>query len=323
MRQLRLAFSPLILAAVFVLPIVGCRGQSASSGTALTAQQSRRIQLMVRSQLGVPPNWEIAPGARTPSNIPGYDSLQVEFYPAGDPGKQQPIDFLISKDGNTLARLSTYDLNNVPGMHIDTAGRPIRGNKNAKVELVNFDDLECPFCARLHAELFPETLDHYKGLIKIVYKDDPLTQIHPWALHAAVNANCLAAQNGEAYWNYVDYLHTHGEDVTGPDRDVTKSNAMLDRLAKDEGTRSKLKMQQLDSCVARQDDSLVQSEMKEADALKIDGTPALFVDGERIDGAQPTPYIWSAIDRALRAKGITPPPNTSAPPPQTAADGRH
>jgi protein-disulfide isomerase len=317
----------LALAAFLLLPAIGCHGQAAANGAALSAQQDRNVQLEIRSQLGVPPNWIIAPGARESSNIPGYDKLNIEFYPEGQPDQKQPIAFFISKDGKTLARLSTYDLADIPGTHIDTAGRPVRGAKDAKVELVNFDDLECPFCARMYAELFPDTLDHYKGLIKIVYKDDPLTEIHPWAMRAAVDANCVAAQSGDAYWNYVNYLHTHGEDITGPDRDVKKSYAMLDQLAKDEGTRDKLNLTTLDNCLAKQDETLVRSEMKEADTLKIQGTPALFVDGERIDGAQPTPYIWAAIDRALKAKGITPPADNATTPTtdkaaQAAADGK-
>jgi protein-disulfide isomerase len=318
---------PLTVASLLLLPAIGCHGQAAAGGPALTAQQSRNVQLEIRSQLGVPPNWVIAPGDRQSSDMPGYDKLNVEFYQDGQQAQEQSIAFLISKDGKTLARLSTYDLTNIPGTHIDTAGRPVRGDKEAKVELVNFDDLECPFCARLHAELFPETLDHYKGLIKIVYKDDPLVEIHPWAMHAAVDANCVAAESGKAYWSYVDYLHTHGEDITGPDRDVKKSYAMLDQLAKDEAGRDKLNLASLDSCLAKQDETLVRSEMKTAADLKIEGTPALFVDGEQIDGAQPTPYIWAAIDRALRAKGMTPPAEDTATPTtdktaQTTASGK-
>ena len=107
----------------------------------------------------------------------------------------------------------------------------------------------------MNAEFFPATLDRYKGLVKFVYIDYPLVEIHPWAMHAAVNANCLAAQNGTAYWNYVDYLHTHGQDVSGPDRDVAKSTAMLDKLADQEGARDSLDAAKLDACVAKQDDS--------------------------------------------------------------------
>lgn len=305
--SLRSAPAQLLLAALCLLPVAGCRAET-PAGTSLTPQQIRRVSLLVRSQLSVPPDWEVAPGPRTPSDTPGFDNLRIEFYPEADPSHKEPVDFLISKDGGTLARLAKYDLNTVPGLDIPTAGRPLRGNASAKVEIVNFDDLECPYCARMHAELFPQTLDHYRGLIKVVYKDDPLTEIHPWAMHAAVDANCLASQDGNEYWNYVDYLHTHGEDITGPDRDPAKSFALLDKVARDEAAHATTGKAALESCLTRQDDSPIRVSMKEAESLKIDGTPALFVDGERIAGAQPLPYLWAAIDRALRARGITPPP---------------
>ena len=307
LTSLRLARAHLLLATLCLFPIAGCRAQT-PAGASLTPQQARRVAVLVRSQLNVPADWEIAPGARSASNVPGYDTLRIDFYPAADPVHKEPVDFLISKDGSTLARMSKYDLSTLPGSDIVTAGRPVRGDARAKVEIVNFDDLECPFCARMHAELFPQTLDHYKGLVKVVYKDDPLIQIHPWALHAAVDANCLAAKDATAYWNYVDYVHTHGEDITGPDRDTAKSFTMLDKVARDEGAHSGPSKAALESCLTRQDDAAVRASMKEAETLKIDGTPALFIDGERISGAQPLPYVWAAVDRALRAQGITPPP---------------
>ncbi len=280
----------------------------------------------MRAQLSVPPDWEVMPGMRTPSDVPGFDTLRIDFFPTAAPSHKEPVEFLISKDGQTLARLAKYNLSSLPETEIGVASRPVRGNKEASVQIVNYDDLECPFCAKMHAELFPETLDHYKGLVKIVYKDDPLVQIHPWALHAAVDANCLAAQNGTSYWNYVDYLHTHGDDVTGPDRDPAKSNAMLDKFAREEGSRGALDKPRLDSCLARQDDSTIRMSMKEAESLKIDGTPTVFVDGERLSGAQPLPYLWAAIDRALRARGITPPPEPAPVPsaaPAPSAGGAH
>ncbi len=305
MLKSRFAFASLLLACSLI-PVAGCRAQAPAA--ALTPQQDRSIELTVRSQLGVPPNWNIAPGPRTPSDTPGFDAIRIAFYPSEHPDQKQSLDFLLSKDGKTLARLSKYDLTKLPGLDIPTAGRPVRGSQEAKIEIVNFDDLECPYCARMHSELFPDTLDHYKGLVKVVYKDDPLTEIHPWALHAAVDANCLAAQDGKSYWNYVDYLHSHGEDITGPDRDTAKSDALLDKLAREEGARGQGNKAALDACVTKQDDAAVRASMQEAAALKIEGTPALFVDGERVEGAQPLPYLWAAIDRALRAKGIAPPP---------------
>ncbi len=177
--------------------------------------------------------------------------------------------------------------------------------------VISFDDLECPYCARMHQQLFPATLDRYKDKVRFIYKDDPLTEIHPWALHAAVDANCIAEQNGGAYWGYVDYLHAHGQDVTGPDRDVKKSAATLDKIAQEQGKIFGLDSAKLNACLQKQDDAAVRSSMNEAEALGIDGTPYLFIDGEHINGALPVEQVWLVIDRALRAAGVEPPPPDS------------
>ena len=196
----------------------GCHAQTLNFPVPASAQLDRKIELMVRSQLSVPNDWQIAVGPRTPSTTPGFDAVTLTFTPQSDPAHAEKLEFLLSKDNTTLARLSKWDLTKSPTDGISLVGRPVRGDAGAKVEIVNYDDLECPYCARMHAELFPETLEHYKGLVKIVYKDDPLIEIHPWALHAAVDANCLAEASPAGYWRYVDYLHTHGEDITAPDR---------------------------------------------------------------------------------------------------------
>jgi len=281
---------------------------------------NRHIEVMVRSQFNVPQDYAVSIGARKPSQIPGYDMLPITISRAG---KSTVVDFLISTDGKTLARLETFDLATNPVFSIGVAGRPIRGNPQAKVTVINFDDLECPYCARLHQSLFPDTLARYKDTVRFIYKDNPLTEMHPWAMHAAVDANCLAAQSGPVYWLYVDYLHAHGQEISGPDRDPAKSFVALDRIARQEATLGKLDLGKLDACIAKQDDSEVRASLREADSLKIESAPAVFVDGERVDGAIPEEQLWLVIDRALRAAGINPPPNVTAPanPPQPAGTG--
>lgn len=283
---------------------VGCKAQTPPQAKP-DQTLNRHIEIMVRSQYNVPPEVQVAIGAHKPSQIPGYDTLPITLS-HGD--KTSVVDFLISTDGKTLARLETFRLDTDPVFSIDVAGRPVRGNPAAKVTLVNFDDLECPYCARMHQTLFPSTLARYKDTVRFVYKDDPLTDMHPWAMHAAVDANCLAAQNGEVYWTYVDYLHSHGEEVNGDNRDLAKSVAALDRIARQEGTLGKLDAAKLDACLLKQDETQVRASAKEAETLRIEGTPALFVDGERIDGAMPEEQVWVVIDRALRAAGVEPPP---------------
>lgn len=313
----RIHFSACLLA---LLLAAGCKAQSTTPQSAQqispeAAQLNRRIEVMVRAQFGVPQDYNVAIGQRKPSNIGGYDTLPVTLSRGS---KSTVVDFLISSDNTKLARLETFDLDKDPVFSIDVAGRPIRGNPAAKVTVINFDDLECPYCARMHRSLFPDTLARYKDQVRFIYKDDPLEQLHPWAMHAAVDANCLAAQSPQVYWTYVDYLHGHGQEISGPDRDTGKSFAALDRVAREEATLGKLDLPRLDACIAKQDETQVRASAAEADALKIEGTPALFVNGERIDGAQPEDLVWMVIDRALRASGEQPPPlpPPSAPEPQ-------
>jgi protein-disulfide isomerase len=174
----------------------------------------------------------------------------------------------------------------------------------------------------MHQALFPSTLERYKDKVRFVYKDYPLSDMHPWAMHAAVDANCLAAQNPEVYWTYVDYLHAHGQEVNGEDRDINKSFAALDRIARQEGTLAKLDSTKLDACLAKQDETQVRASMKEGDKLGLDSTPSLFVDGERIVGAIPEDQVWIVIDRALRAAGEQPPAMPASPAPAQPANGK-
>jgi protein-disulfide isomerase len=301
----------------------GCKAQPAPASPQ-DAELSRHIEVLVRAQYNVPQDYTVTLGARTPSQIPGYENLPVTL--SRGP-KTTVVDFLISSDGKTLARMEKFDLVKDPAFSIDVAGRPIRGNPAAKVTVVNFDDLECPYCARMHQSLFPATLERYKDKVRFIYKDDPLTDLHPWAMHASVDANCLAAQNGDVYWTYVDYLHGHGQEVNGEDRNVQKSYAALDRIAREEATLGKLDAAKLDACLAKQDESQIRASSKEAEGLGVNGTPALFVDGERIDGAVPEEQVWMVIDRALLAAGEQPPaapakPALPAPSPHPTGAGK-
>jgi protein-disulfide isomerase len=260
---------------------------------------------MVRSQYNLPPEIAVAIGTRKPGQIPGYEELPITLSRGS---KSQVIDFQISADGKTLARLEKFDLFNDPIYSINVAGRPIRGNPAAKVTVVSFDDLECPYCTAMHQTLFPETLERYKDKVRFIYMDNPLMEIHPWAMHAAVNANCLGAQKSDEYWTYVDYIHAHGREINGEDRNMAKSFDALNRIARQMATLDRLDSSALDACLARQDETPVRNSMKIAESLRIEGAPALLVEGERLNGAQPQEEVWIVIDRALRAAGVEPPP---------------
>lgn len=297
------------------LAAIGCRAQTPApaAGSKLSPQLARRVEVLLRSRSGIPPNYQIEIGPRTKSDVPGYDAISITF--ASEEHTSKPITFLLSKDGKTLAQFSKYDISQDPKSLVSDAGRPARGGpSNAPVVIVGFDDLECPYCSRMNAALFPALTERYKNQVRFVYKDFPLS-IHAWAMRAAIDVDCLAAQSPAGYWNLVDYIHAHAAEMGGADRSVAKANDTLDELTRAEGKRQKVDEKALGACIAKQDQTIVRASMAEGEALGVDATPVLFINGERLGGAYPIEYVYKMIDNALIAAGQTPPP----PPPAPAA----
>jgi protein-disulfide isomerase len=184
---------------------------------------------------------------------------------------------------------------------IDVKNRPVRGNPDAKVTIVNYDDFECPFCSRMHATLFPGVFKDYADKVRVIYKDYPLVEIHPWAMRAAVDGNCLGAQNAQAYWDFADYVHANQKTISG--KTPSDAYANLDSATKEQGQKHQLDQDKLLACVQKQDESAVRASMAEGDKLGVDSTPTLFVNGERFTGLIPEQDFRAALDRALRDAG--------------------
>ena len=270
---------------------VGCKAQSTPPQTASQSPQelavlTRHIQNMIRSQFNIPPYYSVSIGVRKPSKIAGYDSLPVVFSHGSNETNEE---FLISTDNKTLARLEKFDLVNDPLFSIDVAGRPIRGNPEAKVTVISFDDLECPFCAQMHQTLFPGHAGALQGQGALHLQGLPApTEMHPWAMRAAVDANCLAAQSTDAYWHTsitstptdrrsAATDHNSGQELrrSEPHRPPASHTGQTRRQR---GWTPAWPIRMNPRCAPR---------MKEAETLRIEGVPALFVDGERINGALP------------------------------------
>jgi protein-disulfide isomerase len=299
----------------FVLLLVVCLGCTAQS---VSPDLAQKIERQVRAYYKVPAELKVLVGPASPSSdFPNYDSIVVTV----DNGeRKQDLNFLVSKDHSSLIRMNKFDLSKDPYADtmskIDTTGRPTRGAKASKVVVVSFDDFQCPFCARMHQELFPEIFKEYGDRVTFIYKDFPM-EMHPWAMHAAVDANCLAAQNSDAYWDFADYIHANQHEVSNEKTPGARLEA-LDRLTMLQGQKHNLDLVKLQSCVKAQDESVVKASVKEADAVGVDATPTLFVNGEKIDGAVPPNEVRAALDRALKganlpvpdhaAASITPPP---------------
>jgi protein-disulfide isomerase len=299
-RQFVQLFRRFLIATLFLC--LGCAAQANSP------EVNQRIERQVRIYLSdkISPSVNITVGARTPSpDFAGYDKVAVTL---SQGERKQDLDFLVSKDGSSLVRVIKWDLTKDPYAEvmkkIDLNGRPIRGNKDAKVTIVNFDDLECPFCSRMHNQLTREVLKMYGDRVRIIYKDFPLAEIHPWAIHAAVDANCLAAQNSDAYWEFTDYAHANQKQISGEMKPpFTQQFATLDQAATAIAQRRNLSLGPLQACLKEQKEARVTASMQEGTGLGISATPTIFVNGEKIDGAAPLPDLQVVINRALRAAG--------------------
>ena len=284
---------------ILLLVCLGCVAQSAPPDLA------RKIERQVRSFYSIPIDVKVTVGAIAPStDWPGYDTVSVAI--DGGDGKPKDYKFLLSKDRVTMLRVTRFDLNKDPFAElmskIEVAGRPSRGAKSAKVVAINFDDFECPFCSQMHRTLFPEIFKEYGDRVTFIYKDDPLTEIHPWALHAAVDANCLAAQNGDAYWDFADYVHANKQEIDSEKTPGERFEA-LDKITTLQGQKHNLDAGKLQSCVKAQNEDAVRASMKEADDLGVNGTPALFINGQKLDGAVPISQVRALLDAALKDAG--------------------
>jgi protein-disulfide isomerase len=299
-------------ALVLLFVCLGCSAQS------MSPEVARRIEQQVRIFYTIPARVKVILGPVKSSEFPNYDALTITF-DAGE--KKQTYDFLLAKDGKTLLRLTKLDLSKDPFAEImkkiDVGGRPTRGNSKAKVVAVNYDDFECPFCSRMHQTLFPDLLKEYGDRVLFIYKDFPLAEIHPWATHAAVNANCLAAQNQDAYWDFADYIHANQKEVNS-EKSHDGQFATLDRMTIAQGQKHNLDGTKLQACVKAQQDDKVETSVHEGEALGVEATPTMFVNGEKVDGALSLSELRAVLDRALVQAGETPPARPAPAPAATS-----
>ena len=297
--------------AFFVLLLV-CLGCSAQPTPSASPDIVKLVERQVRATYAVPPDVKVTIGPLRPSEFPNYEALTVTF---DNSSKKQDYEFLLAKDRKTLLRMTRIDLTKDPYAEvmkkIDVSGRPTRGAKDAKVVAVNFDDFECPFCSRMHAALFPTLLKEYGDKVLFIYKDYPLDEIHPWAIHAAVNANCLAAQNNDAYWDFADYVHSNQKEINEA-KGLGAQTAALDKLTTLQGQKHSLDAAKLQACVKAQDDKAVRTSQSEGDKIGVSATPVMFINGQKVDGAVPIDDLRAVLDHALLDAGVTPPQHKPA-----------
>ncbi|MDO8633450.1 MAG: DsbA family protein [Candidatus Wildermuthbacteria bacterium] len=167
----------------------------------------------------------------------------------------------------------------------------VRGPFDAPVTIVEFSDLECPFCKAFHATV-QQALDEYGDKVRWVYKHFPLDNLHPKADKEAEAAECAGELGGDdKFWEYIDRVF-----------EVTPSNngldlALLPQIAKDLGLDEAAFKSCLDS--GKYADR-VEADYQQGVQAGVTGTPGSFVNGVPVKGAVPYAVLKSAIEEELK-----------------------
>jgi protein-disulfide isomerase len=223
-----------------------------------------------------------------------FDQAQGQAGPRGS----QASDKQPTGSESAQPPVATDSSSSVDAREIKIESRPVRGAKNAKVTIVLFDDFQCPYAAYMYKTLFEEVLKDYADRVKVVLRETPNTEIHTWAKHAAINAECLAAQNDDAYWAFVDYVHAHQREI-GVD-----PAAALDKAAIEQAQKHNLLVPPLQKCIETQSDELFKALRSEAiHRLGVREVPTLLINGEKLLGSHTAEPLREAIDRALHDAG--------------------
>ncbi len=162
----------------------------------------------------------------------------------------------------------------------------VKGDKNAPVTIVEFSDYECPFCEKFYTQTLPQIEANYikTGKVKLIYRDYPLG-FHAQAQKAAEAAECAGEQ--DKYYEMHNLLFEKG--VAGG---VSSFKAYAKEL--------KLDATKFDQCLDSGKMSVeVQKDAADGSKYGVQGTPAFFINGRLISGAQPYAVFQQAIEAEL------------------------
>ena len=172
----------------------------------------------------------------------------------------------------------------VSRVNVTTDGYPSQGPADAPITIVEFSDFQCPYCRKFHDETYQALLDAYPGQIRFVYRNFPLTSIHPEAFPSAVAALC--AQDQASFWPYHEKLLSSAD----------LGEAVYIQYATDLG----LDVAAFQECLSSgRHDTEIMKDSEYALSIGVGSTPTFYVNGYPVIGAYPLEYFKQVIDQEL------------------------
>jgi protein-disulfide isomerase len=256
------------------------------------AQIEQRVQQYFTKTVNLPPDVTMKLNDVSPAPIGGLLTANLEV---SNGTNSQKIAVVVSRDGRFLIQGQLTDLTIDPYKaameKITLKDEPSRGNPSATVTIVEYSDFQCPFCSRAYAMVEEQLLKEYRDKVRFVFKNFPLSEMHPWAENAALASQCARQQSGEGFWKVYDFLFQNQETIT-----EANLKEKAEGVLRDAG----LDVTKFDACFdGKAALDVVKAQAAEADALGVRSTPTFFINGRKLEGALPYEQFKSAVDQAL------------------------
>ncbi len=229
--------------------------------------------------------------------INGTPHFYINGFPVSGAQPYELFDYAVNlAQEGTLADAYTYQpeatATPVGPATVQTADAYSVGAADAPVTIVEFTDFQCPYCYRHFQQTFPQLMEEYinTGQVRYVFKDFPLTSIHPQAFLASEAARCAGEQGA--------YLEMHSQLFTAQQEWNGRNDA--DALFVGYAGALSLDVEQFSNCLSSHKyEDAVQADINEGFSLGISGTPAFFLNGYSLFGAQPYNIFQQAITQLL------------------------
>ncbi len=204
------------------------------------------------------------------------------------------IDALIAEaeSGALPANVATVTPTPTPNTDFNIANAATKGSPDAPVTIVEFSDFQCPFCQRYFKQTYAKIMENYvdTGKVYYVFKNFPLTSIHPQAVGAANAAACAGDQG--SFWPMHDLLFEHQDQWAGNNKANEVFMSFADQIGLDKDV--------FQSCLENEQFSdVIFADLQEGVAAGVTGTPAFFINGKLLSGAQPYEAFVQMIEQAL------------------------
>jgi len=208
--------------------------------------------------------------------------------------KQQSSDIFLTNDRQTLVIGLLFPIRARPRPEvlnsISFTDAVVQGPKDAPITIIEYGDLQCPACARMHEFMEKDLIPKYSGKLRIVFKEFPLV-IHNWAWTGAIASKCVYEIDPKQFVEYRSSVFQRQLEITAAD---VKSSLL--QIAKTVG----IDVPKLSACIDDQTPkSLVDQDVREGKLLEISTTPTFVINGRIVAGMPEKDYFYKIIDDAL------------------------